>query len=118
MLLARRRQGDSHQGYWEFPGGVVKRGETLEKCLERELHEELGINATAGEVIAESEIRSERGSLKLVALRAEIEPGEFSLTAHDRIEWVAPHEIDRYRLAPADMPIAEALKERTDLFRT
>jgi 8-oxo-dGTP diphosphatase len=118
VLLARRRQGDSHQGYWEFPGGAPERGETIQDCLGRELREELGVTATVGEIIAESENRSGRGSFKLVALRAHIENGEFTLTAHDQVQWVNPQEIHRYRLAPADIPIAKILRERIDLFRT
>lgn len=117
VLLARRKPGESHQGFWEFPGGAVEPGETLEECLARELREELGLPATVGDVIAENEDHSGGGSLKLVALRAHIEEGEFALAAHDKVEWVRPRELNRYRLAPADVPIAETLKKRTDLFR-
>ena len=117
VLLARRKQGDSHGGFWEFPGGAVEPGETLEECLARELMEELGVAATVAEVIARNEHRSTRGSMDLVALRARVASDEFKLTAHDAIEWVAPQDLERYRLAPADVPIAAALKERTDLFR-
>jgi mutator protein MutT len=117
VLLARRKQGDSHQGFWEFPGGAVEPGETLEECLARELMEELGVAATVAEVIARNEHRSARGSMDLVALRAHVGSNEFTLTAHDAIEWVDPRDLGRYRLAPADEPIAAALGERTDLFR-
>jgi len=118
VLLARRKQGDSHQGFWEFPGGAVEPGETLEECLARELKEELGVTAMVAEVIARNEHRSARGSMDLVALRARVVSDEFKLTAHDAIEWVSPRDLERYRLAPADVPIAAALKERTDLFRS
>jgi 8-oxo-dGTP diphosphatase len=118
VLLARRKRGDSHEGYWEFPGGVVKRGETIQECLERELREELAVTATAGEMIAESEFHSSRSAFKLVALHARIDRGGFTLAAHDRVEWVRPADLAGYRLAPADVPIAEVLLERTDLFRT
>ena len=117
VLIARRRQGDSHQGYWEFPGGAVKRGETIEECLERELQEELGVGATAGEIIAESESRAGRASLKLIALLARVDGDQFTLTAHDTVLWVRPRELLRYRLAPADIPIAKTLQGRADLFR-
>jgi 8-oxo-dGTP diphosphatase len=117
VLLARRRQGDSHQGYWEFPGGAAKRGETIQECLARELHEELGVSASVGATIAESETGSGRRAFKLVAMRAYIEDRAFTLTAHDVVAWVSPDELDGYRLAPADIPIAGVLKQRIDLFR-
>jgi 8-oxo-dGTP diphosphatase len=118
VLLARRKQGDSHQGFWEFPGGAVEPGETIEACLARELKEELGVDARVGEEIARNEHRSARGGMDLVALRAHVESDEFRLSAHDAVEWVAPRDLERYKLAPADIPIAAALRERTDLFRT
>jgi mutator protein MutT len=118
VLLARRKQGDSHQGFWEFPGGAVEPGETIEECLSRELMEELGVAATVAEVIARNAHRTARGSMDLVALRAHVESEEFKLTVHDAIEWVSPRDLGRYRLAPADVPIAAALIERTDLFQS
>jgi 8-oxo-dGTP diphosphatase len=117
VLLARRKQGDSHGGFWEFPGGAVEPGETLEECLSRELMEELGVAATVAEVIARNAHRSARGSMDLVALRARVASDKFKLTAHDAIEWVSPGDLGSYKLAPADVPIAAALSERMDLFQ-
>jgi 8-oxo-dGTP diphosphatase len=42
-LLAQRPPGKPYEGYWEFPGGKLEIGETVETALARELHEELGI---------------------------------------------------------------------------
>lgn len=44
FLLTSRPAGKVYAGYWEFPGGKLEPGETIEQALQRELQEELGIH--------------------------------------------------------------------------
>jgi 8-oxo-dGTP diphosphatase len=47
FLLTSRPVGKVYAGYWEFPGGKLEAGESVEQALRRELHEELGITIGA-----------------------------------------------------------------------
>jgi 8-oxo-dGTP diphosphatase len=47
FLLTSRPEGKVYAGYWEFPGGKVEAGETIEEALRRELTEEIGITIGA-----------------------------------------------------------------------
>jgi 8-oxo-dGTP diphosphatase len=49
FLLTSRPSGKPYAGYWEFPGGKLEVGETVEHALHRELHEELGIQIGAAQ---------------------------------------------------------------------
>ena len=50
FLLTSRPEGKVYAGYWEFPGGKLEAGETVEQALRRELHEELGITIGSAEL--------------------------------------------------------------------
>ncbi|MBN2646158.1 MAG: Nudix family hydrolase [Thiotrichales bacterium] len=43
VCLSLRQQHQSHANCWEFPGGKVQGGESLEQALQREFFEELGV---------------------------------------------------------------------------
>lgn len=47
QVFITKRPDDKHKGgFWEFPGGKVEAGETIEQAMTRELDEEIGIKVT------------------------------------------------------------------------
>jgi 8-oxo-dGTP diphosphatase len=50
FLLTSRPEGKVYAGYWEFPGGKLETGESVEQALRRELQEELGITIGPAQV--------------------------------------------------------------------
>jgi 8-oxo-dGTP diphosphatase len=47
FLLTSRPPGKVYEGYWEFPGGKLETGESVETALRRELQEEIGVTIGA-----------------------------------------------------------------------
>lgn len=47
FLLTSRPPGKVYEGFWEFPGGKLEEGESIEEALRRELQEEIGITIGA-----------------------------------------------------------------------
>ena len=109
VLLTRRAPSEKLAGFWEFPGGKQEANETIQECLERELKEELEIETHCTDILVESIYEYPNGTLNLVAIDTEILDGEISLSVHDKYAWVDVEKLLDYKLAPADIPIAEWL---------
>lgn len=110
VLLCRRPAGKRMAGYWEFPGGKLEPRETPAEGLKRELREELGIEALVSSELARVSHEYDFGRVELIALMVPSFDGEVAPTEHDEVAWALPSELDTYKLAPADMPIASILK--------
>lgn len=108
-LLARRKQGQALAGYWEFPGGKVDPGETPDEALYRELQEELAIDTRIGAPLGNSFFQYNGRHYCLTGYRVHHLAGCFILDSHDDLAWVRADQLLSYRLAPADIPLAERL---------
>src|SRR5437016_4727111 len=62
LLIGQRRRNDTSPLKWEFPGGKVRRGESPETALERELQEELGVMLVKSTEIGRVRLRGSPGS--------------------------------------------------------
>ena len=111
VLVTRRAAGQKLAGFWEFPGGKLEDGEDVQRCIVRELEEELGVTSTAGEIFTVSEYNYPGGAISLIAIEVSLHSCDFSLTVHDEYAWIAPEKLSELNLAPADIPIANQIQE-------
>lgn len=109
-LIAKRKQGKIMGGCWEFPGGKSEPGESFEFSVVRELKEEMDVDVSVGEMIAEVEYTYEWGEVRLVAFQTDIVRGEIKLLDHDEIAWVSMDEMSEYGMTPADEPLIDKIK--------
>jgi 8-oxo-dGTP diphosphatase len=113
VLICRRKEGKSLAGYWEFPGGKIEPGETVEECLMRELKEELGLEVEIKRHFLTVTHAYSETTIKLSSFICGCSDAEIVLTDHDAYKWVEVSELMNWRLAPADVAIAEALQNLT-----
>jgi 8-oxo-dGTP diphosphatase len=110
VLLAERPAGKHMAGWWEFPGGKVGSGESDRAALERELREELGIEARAHrEITSMSHEYSDR-IVDLSLWHASVTSGEPRGLDGQQLKWVDCQSLGRERLLPADLPLIPALQ--------
>jgi len=107
VLVAQRPPGGAHGGLWEFPGGKVEPGETDAVALTRELHEELTVDATVGDLLAVG--RDDRVELWVYAVSFEGEP---SPTEGQLCAWVSADALGTLPVPPADVPAVRAVMQR------
>jgi len=104
LLIGQRRKTDTSALKWEFPGGKVRVGETFEKALARELHEELGVTLTKSAVIASIRHQYANASdeLEIHFFAAQFAEPDVSPRAFEQVAWVLPRELSQYDFLAAN----------------
>ena len=112
ILIAKRSTGDPNVlGKWEFPGGKVELNENEMHAIEREISEEFELKIKAKKFIVNNVCEYPTKTVDLRLYSCDYISGEFNLHDHSEIAWVNKNEILSYELAPADIPLAEFVKE-------
>lgn len=109
VLLAQRPPGKVYAGYWEFPGGKVEPGESLEAALVRELHEELGIVVTRACRWITRVFEYPHAIVRLNFFRVFDWQGEPHPHEGQVFSWQQPDAVEVTPLLPANFPILKAL---------
>ncbi len=113
VLLARRPEGKTMAGLWEFPGGKLHPGETPEHALIRELKEELGIDV-ASNCLAPFAFAShayEAFHLLMPLFLCRRWRGTPTAREGQTLAWVRPEKLADYPMPPADKPLVPLLRD-------
>jgi mutator protein MutT len=111
-LICQRHPDDHLGGYWEFPGGTRKPGESWETCLRRELREELDVAVRALHPYGRMRYRYADRAISFNVFRCAIAEGRPRPLGARVVRWVAPRQLSRYRFPPADNQLIERLARR------
>ena len=111
LLIGQRRRNDTSPLKWEFPGGKVRRGESPETALERELQEELGVMLVKSTEIGRVSHRYAETSdeLEIRFFVAAIAETDLVPRTFERITWVLPKELGDYDFLAANRELIAQL---------
>lgn len=110
VLLMQRLPGKHLAGLWEFPGGKLEPGETVEHALARELREELGIEAHGFAPVISLPWRYAEKGVRLHALRVTAWSGAPQAHEGHPLRWIPIEEMEPTEMPAADRPIVTALR--------
>ena len=110
FMICQRPAHKARGLLWEFVGGKVEPGESLEAALVRECREELGVTVRPGDVYMQVLHQYPDLLVRLTVLNATIESGEVQRLEHNDIRWITPLEIPNYPFCPADEDILAKLQ--------
>lgn len=104
FLLTSRPVGKVYAGYWEFPGGKLEAGETVDQALRRELHEELGITIGASQPWHELVMEYPHAKVRLHFRKVFEWQGEFQMREQQAMAWqMLP--VERSPVLPGTIPV-------------
>ena len=109
VLLARRPEGKSLAGMWEFPGGKLEPGESPEAALVRELEEELGIAAERLEPFTFVSFAYPAFHLVMLLYWCRQWRGDLQGRDGQALRWERPGAMAALPMPPADVPLVDAL---------
>ncbi|MCK5136133.1 MAG: 8-oxo-dGTP diphosphatase MutT [Bacteroidales bacterium] len=112
VLVTQRSEQMPHALKWEFPGGKVKKGETPESCIRREIREELGIEIEVDQLLPSVRHAYDTHSIKLIPFICKKMKGEITLSEHNSYRWVPIIELEEMDWLDADVEVVNALKSK------
>ena len=110
-ILITQRRDDAHLArLWEFPGGKVEVGESLEIALQREILEELGIQIRVDGEFFTIDHEYPSRSVRLHFFNCTVIEGDAKPLHVADLRWVNPEDLSNYQFPPADAELLARLR--------
>ncbi|MBH8564276.1 8-oxo-dGTP diphosphatase MutT [Nostoc sp. CENA67] len=115
ILIDRRRLEGVMGGLWEFPGGKIEPGETVQECIQREIYEELGIEIEVREHLITIDHTYTHLRVTLTVHQCRLIAGIPQPLECDEVRWVNLDELEQFAFPQANSQIIEALKDMGEM---
>ncbi len=112
FLICQRPAHKARGLLWEFVGGKVEPGETMEAALIRECREELAVELSVGGIYMDVLHAYPDLTVHLTLFNASIASGTPQKLEHNDIRWITPAQIPDHDFCPADVDILAKLSGR------
>lgn len=110
VFATQRGYGEFKDG-WEFPGGKIEPGETLEEAIKREIQEELATEIRVEQPLTTVEYDYPTFHLSIQCFLCKVEKGNLTLLEHEAARWLSYDELDDVDWLPADRLMVRELRK-------
>lgn len=110
QIFAAARGYGEFKGWWEFPGGKIKDGETSHQALVREIKEELRVTVHVGDLIGVIEHNYPTFRLIMECFWCEIVGGDLTLVEAEKATWLTKATLYSVNWLPADRKLIEKIR--------
>ena len=113
ILIGKRPAGKFFENLWEFPGGKVKKNETIEQALIRETKEEINVNLSMNCIAPLSFSTYNSQNINIIILlfisrKWDLKP---ICKFHTELKWVKANSLNKYSMPPANKPLISSLQD-------
>ena len=110
-IFATQRGYGEWKDWWEFPGGKIEQGETLEQALQREIREELAAEICIVDKLITVDYDYPSFHLTMHCFRCEVASGNLTLLEHEAARWLTVSELHSVKWLPADLEVIKFLEQ-------
>lgn len=111
IFVTQRGYGE-FKGGWEFPGGKIEQGETLQEALVREIKEELDTDIEVGDCIQTVQYDYPQFHLIMHCFWCTIKSGDLILKEHTAAKWLSKEMLPTLNWLPADLEVVKKIIEK------
>lgn len=116
ILCALRSKNMTLAKFWEFPGGKIEQGESIQDAIIREIKEELDCDIEFISVFNDNTHEYENFIVNLITVRCKLINGIPKSNEHAKLLWLNKDYLDTIIWAPADIPAIKQLMKSVDNF--
>ena len=112
ILCALRSKDMSLPMLWEFPGGKIEEGESVNEAIVREIKEELDCDIEAISIFNDNTHEYENIIVNLITVKCKLINRIPKAKEHSKLLWLPVDYLESLNWAPADIPAIKELKIR------
>ncbi len=113
FLICQRPADRSRGSLWEFAGGKMEPGETLDKALVRECREKIGSRVRVGRKLGDVYYDYPDIAVHVTLFDTELVHGTPRPKCVGGVRWISPEEVEDYQFCPADAQLIAEVLDRS-----